>query len=254
MPTDPDGLTQPWLVSLQQQRVIAVIRVSELELGLQLAQVAADAGLRLIEITWNSDRPTHLIPRLRDRLPNCWIGAGTLLSRADLQAAIAVGAQFCFTPHTDPALIAAAVAQNVPIIPGALSPTEIVTAWQAGASSVKVFPIQAVGGASYLRRLQGPLGHIPLIPTGGVTCANARDLIEAGAIAVGLSRDLFPTDWVQAGNWEAIVTHIQQFHQHLRHSVRFNEVRLNRDGKPGNDGTEEGTHNHLKGGMAQEFN
>ncbi|WP_448562912.1 bifunctional 4-hydroxy-2-oxoglutarate aldolase/2-dehydro-3-deoxy-phosphogluconate aldolase [Trichothermofontia sp.] len=210
MPTSLD-----WLAHLRQQRLIAVIRVSDLALGLQLAQAAADAGLRLIEITWNSDRATALIPRLRESLPNCWIGTGTLLSVADLQQAIAVGAQFCFAPHTDPALIAAATAQAVPLIPGALSPTEIVTAWQAGASSVKVFPIQAVGGACYLRSLQGPLGHIPLIPTGGVTCANAKAMLEAGAIAVGLSRDLFPHDWVQAGNWEAIVTHIRQFHQSL---------------------------------------
>ncbi len=215
MPTRPAPLASPWLVGLQQQKVIAVIRVSNLDLGLQLAQVAAAAGLRFIEITWNSDRPTVMIPQLRDRLPDCWIGAGTLLSLADLQAAIAVGAQFCFTPHTHPELIEAAVAQSVPIIPGALSPTEIVTAWQAGASSVKVFPIQAVGGASYLRSLQGPLGQIPLIPTGGVTCANAQELLAAGAIAVGLSRDLFPPGWVQAGDWDAIVAHIQQFHQTL---------------------------------------
>ncbi|WP_448571758.1 bifunctional 4-hydroxy-2-oxoglutarate aldolase/2-dehydro-3-deoxy-phosphogluconate aldolase [Trichothermofontia sp.] len=215
MPTPPAWLAQPWLVQLQQQRVIAVIRVSDLDLGLQLAQAAAAAGLRLIEITWNSDRPTSLIPRLRETLPDCWIGAGTLLSVADLQHAIAVGAQFCFTPHTDPTLIAAATAQKVPIIPGALSPTEIVTAWQAGASSVKVFPIQAVGGANYLRSLQGPLGDIPLIPTGGVTCANAQELLAAGAIAVGLSRDLFPMAWVQARHWDAIVAHIQQFHQNL---------------------------------------
>ncbi|UZQ54171.1 bifunctional 4-hydroxy-2-oxoglutarate aldolase/2-dehydro-3-deoxy-phosphogluconate aldolase [Trichothermofontia sichuanensis B231] len=215
MPIPSNSLAQRWLVPLQQQRVIAVIRVSNLDLGLRLAEVAAEAGLQFIEITWNSDRPQVLIAQLRDRLPNCWIGAGTLLSLADLNQAIAAGAQFCFTPHTHPVLIEAAVTQAVPIIPGALSPTEIITAWQAGASSVKVFPINAVGGASYLRSLQGPLGHIPLIPTGGVTCANARELLETGAIAVGLSRALFPTDWVEAGQWAAIVAHIQQFHQNL---------------------------------------
>lgn len=216
MPTRSPQTVSPWLVELRQQKVIAVIRVSDLTLGLHLAQVAAEAGLRLIEITWNSDRPMALISQLRDRLPHCWVGAGTLLSLADLNEAIAAGAQFCFTPHTNPALIEAAVAQAVPIIPGALSPTEIITAWQAGASSVKVFPIQAVGGASYLRSLQGPLGQIPLIPTGGVTCANACELLEAGAIAVGLSRELFPADWVQAGKWAAIVAHIQQFHQNIQ--------------------------------------
>jgi 2-dehydro-3-deoxyphosphogluconate aldolase/(4S)-4-hydroxy-2-oxoglutarate aldolase len=101
-------------------------------------------------------------------------------------------------------LIQLAVAQNIPIIPGALSPTEIVSAWQAGASSVKVFPVQALGGAGYIQSLQAPLGNIPLIPTGGVTLANAQSFLAAGAVAVGLSGQLFPRQAVADGNWDAI--------------------------------------------------
>ena len=101
-------------------------------------------------------------------------------------------------------MIQTAVAHSIPIIPGALTPTEIVTAWQAGASCVKVFPVQAVGGASYIKSLQEPLGQIPLIPTGGVTLENAKEFIAAGAIAVGLSGQLFPPQLVELGDWEAI--------------------------------------------------
>ena len=169
-----------------------------------MAKAVAAGGMQLIEITWNSDRAPDLISQLRSELPTCRIGTGTLLNLQQLREAIACGAQFLFTPHVDPVLIQAAVDRDIPVIPGALSPTEIVTAWQAGASCVKVFPIQAVGGASYIKSLQGPLGEIPLIPTGGVTLENAPEFIQAGAIAVGLAGDLFPKQLLAAGNWEAI--------------------------------------------------
>jgi 2-dehydro-3-deoxyphosphogluconate aldolase/(4S)-4-hydroxy-2-oxoglutarate aldolase len=169
-----------------------------------MAQAMALGGISLIEITWNSERAPELISQLRIELPHCIIGTGTLLNLEQLHQAIEAGAQFLFTPHVNLTLIAAAVKAGVPIVPGALTPTEIVTAWEAGASCVKVFPIQAVGGASYIKALQGPLGHIPLIPTGGVTLENAQEFITAGAIAVGLSGDLFPKSLVAAEDWKAI--------------------------------------------------
>lgn len=195
---------QRWLTLLQHTKTIAVIRAAKMQQACQMAKAVAAGGIQLIEITWNSDRPAQTIEQLRTELPNCIIGTGTLLTVDQMQAAIAAGAQFLFTPHVDSAIIRAAVEQGIPIIPGGLSPTEIVTAWLWGASCVKVFPIQAVGGASYIKSLQGPLGQIPLIPTGGVTLENAKEFIAAGAIAVGLSGQLFPPDLVKSGNWEAI--------------------------------------------------
>ncbi len=195
---------QAWYALLQQFRAIAVIRAPQFEVGYQMAKAAAVGGLRLIEVTWNSDRAPALIHKLRLQLPHCTIGAGTILSETQLQDAIAAGAEFLFTPHVSPSLIERAIAQNVPIIPGALSPTEIVSAWQAGASSVKVFPVQSLGGATYIESLQAPLGGIPLIPTGGVTLENAASFLAAGAIAVGLSDNLFPKQAVAEGNWAAI--------------------------------------------------
>ncbi|NES95007.1 MAG: bifunctional 4-hydroxy-2-oxoglutarate aldolase/2-dehydro-3-deoxy-phosphogluconate aldolase [Desertifilum sp. SIO1I2] len=197
-------MSEAWFNGLQQQKAIAVIRSPHQELGLDMAKAVAAGGMQLIEITWNSTQPAQLVTKLRSQLPHCWIGAGTLLTQADLQAAVEAGAQFLFTPHTDPVLIQAAVSAGIPIVPGALTPTEIVTAWQAGASCVKVFPIQAVGGIQYLRALRGPLGQIPLIPTGGVTLGNAPELIAAGATAVGLSSDLFPPTLVKQQDWSAI--------------------------------------------------
>ncbi|QOV21593.1 bifunctional 4-hydroxy-2-oxoglutarate aldolase/2-dehydro-3-deoxy-phosphogluconate aldolase [Anabaenopsis elenkinii] len=206
---------QVWLSHLQKHRAIAVIRASNMHIAVKMAMAVASGGMQLIEITWNSHRPGELISQLRAELPNCIIGTGTLFNVQQLQEAIACGAQFLFTPHVDVAMIQAALAKNVPIIPGALTPTEIVTAWTQGASCVKVFPVQAVGGVNYIKSLQGPLGHIPLIPTGGVTPDNAEDFIQAGAIAVGLSGQLFPEPLVKSGNWQAIASHSHQLMDRL---------------------------------------
>ncbi|MGI2905487.1 bifunctional 4-hydroxy-2-oxoglutarate aldolase/2-dehydro-3-deoxy-phosphogluconate aldolase [Tolypothrix sp. VBCCA 56010] len=195
---------QIWLSQLQKHRAIAVIRALEFELGRKMALAIASGGMRLIEITWNSDRAAELIAQLRLELPECIIGTGTLLNLNHMEEAIASGAQFLFTPHVDSTLIQTAIAKHVPIIPGALTPTEIVSAYTQGASCVKVFPVQAVGGANYIKSLQGPLGQIPLIPTGGVTLDNAPEFLAAGAVAVGLSSELFPPKLVNSGDWEAI--------------------------------------------------
>ncbi|MCL6433900.1 MAG: bifunctional 4-hydroxy-2-oxoglutarate aldolase/2-dehydro-3-deoxy-phosphogluconate aldolase [Leptolyngbyaceae cyanobacterium HOT.MB2.61] len=198
-----------WLTVASQFRGIAVIRCDQWKLGWHMAKAVADGGMRLIEVTWNSDCPAELIHQLRTDLPDCWIGAGTLLTLEQMRAAIAAGAQFLFTPHVEPGLIRLAVEREIAVVPGALSPTEIVQAWQAGASSVKVFPVHSLGGVEYIRSLQGPLGQIPLIPTGGVTVKNAPEFLKAGAIAVGLSGSLFPQTVLHEQNWHEITRRAQ---------------------------------------------
>jgi 2-dehydro-3-deoxyphosphogluconate aldolase / (4S)-4-hydroxy-2-oxoglutarate aldolase len=193
-----------WLRLVQQQRAIAIIRASRFDIGLEMAKSVAAAGMKLIEITWNSDRAAELIHQLRQALPDCTVGTGTILTVSEMKRAIAAGSQFVFTPHTNFDLIAIALNRKVPIIPGALTPTEIMTAWNAGASSVKVFPIQCVGGVQYLENLRAAIGHIPMIPTGGITVDNAKDFMAAGAIAVGLSGSLFPKDAIKIQDWSKI--------------------------------------------------
>ena len=185
-------------------RFIGVIRCLDFDLGISMAKSLSDGGMRLIEITWNSDRPADLVSKLKLLLPKCIIGVGTVTRVEELREAIACGAEFVFSPYVNISLIEAACNAQIPIIPGALTPTEILNGWQAGATCVKVFPVQSMGGPNYIKSLQGPLGHIPLIPTGGVTLDSARDYLEAGAIAVGLSGDLFPKELVEKGDWEGI--------------------------------------------------
>lgn len=206
-----------WLQLLRQNKVIAVIRSPRLEVGLALAEAVAAGGIKLIEITWNSHQPAELISKLSFILPNCTIGTGTILTPSAFLLAVEAGAKFAFSPSTNLALLAMAQTTGIPFIPGALTPTEIVTAWQQGASSIKVFPIKMMGGADYLKTLQSPLGHIPLIPTGGVTIDNAKQMLDAGAIAVGISSNLFPSKLVKNRNWQAIQARVEELLEKISH-------------------------------------
>lgn len=198
-----------WLNLLQQHRIIAVVRADNAVIAREIALAAAAGGIKLIEIAWNTDRAESLIPKLQQELPDCKIGAGTVLDIDSAERAIACGCSFLFTPHTNLDLISKGLENNVPVIAGALTPTEILTAWQAGASAVKVFPIKVVGGVDYLKCLQPILCDIPLIPTGGVTIQNAAQFLAAGAIAVGISSDLFSAEVIAEDDWTTIIARSQ---------------------------------------------
>ena len=208
-----------WLQLLKQNRAIAVIRCPEMSLAYKMAHAVAAGGINLIEITWNSDRPALLISKLQEELPHCNIGVGTILNLHSLQEAVDAGAQFAFSPHFDPQLLDAAIQRHqIPFVPGAFSPTEIDNAWASGATAVKVFPIKSLGGAEYIKCLQAPLDRIPVIPTGGITVENAPLMIRAGAIAVGISSDLFPADAIAKRDWQSITIRTRKLRSSL-HSL-----------------------------------
>lgn len=202
--TELEEIRSQWLALLVRYRAIAIIRAPTVAVGVAMAEAAVAGGFRLIEVAWNNAEAVAIMEAIRQALPHCIVGVGTVLTTADLQRAIAAQAQFCFTPHTDPHCISLACAHRLPIISGAMTPTEILSAWRAGSASVKVFPISVLGNGAYIRSVLGPLGPIPLVPTGGVTRETAADLIGAGAVAVGLSTALFPAAEVVAGDWAAI--------------------------------------------------
>jgi 2-dehydro-3-deoxyphosphogluconate aldolase/(4S)-4-hydroxy-2-oxoglutarate aldolase len=206
----------PWLSLLQQHRIIAVIRADNVGTAREMALAAAAGGIKLIEIAWNTDRAESLIPKLQQELPDCKIGTGTILDMDSAERAIACGCSFLFMPHTNPELIAKSVENNIPVIAGALTPTEIITAWQAGAAAVKVFPIKVMGGVDYLRCLQPVLRDIPLIPTGGITIQNADQFLAAGAIAVGISSHLFSPEAIIENDWTTIIARSQALVQKVQ--------------------------------------
>ncbi|MCS7031675.1 MAG: bifunctional 4-hydroxy-2-oxoglutarate aldolase/2-dehydro-3-deoxy-phosphogluconate aldolase [Gloeomargarita sp. SKYG116] len=200
-----------WLSGLQHHRVIGVVRAGEPELAYHMGACLAQAGLRFIEVTWDCPEVQTVIPRLQIAYPDCWVGTGTIRREAELEEALSLGVDFIFTPHTQREWLSRSHMAGIPLVPGALTPTEILQAYHWGAPAVKVFPIASVGGADYLRHLREPLGAIPLIPTGGVTRANAHVFFQAGAIAVGIGRDLFPQPWYSQRDWAGLVQELQQW-------------------------------------------
>jgi 2-dehydro-3-deoxyphosphogluconate aldolase/(4S)-4-hydroxy-2-oxoglutarate aldolase len=168
---------------IRADRVFAVLRrVSE---PVRVAEELAAGGIRIVEITLDSDGALEAIELLRGR-DGLTVLAGTVRTAGDVDRAAAAGAEACVGPAFVPAVVARCLALGVPAVPGALTPTEVEAAWQAGAALVKLFPASAFG-PDYVRALRGPLADVPLIVTGGVTAASARAYLDAGAVAVGVS-------------------------------------------------------------------
>lgn len=172
------------------------------------ADLLLEVGIGIVEVTMNSTDASGTIRRLADRYEGRLIvGAGTVLDADLATAAVDAGAEFLVTPHVDESVAAAAHRLKVPFVPGALTPTEILRAWRAGAALVKLFPAVTVG-PQYLRQLRGPLPDIPLLPTGGVSVENTAEFIAAGAVAVGVGGALLGR---QAGDLSWLRTEVMKF-------------------------------------------
>jgi 2-dehydro-3-deoxyphosphogluconate aldolase/(4S)-4-hydroxy-2-oxoglutarate aldolase len=180
--------------------VFAILRRKDPELTIAIARAITQAGISALEITIDSPRVLDVIRALRVELPGTSVGVGTVLEPADVQMAVAAGAQFVVSPNVDNDVIAASVAVGVPSLPGAATASEAMRAWRAGASLVKLFPA-CTGGPVGLRALREPLPMIPLVAVGGVDGSNARAYLDAGATAVGIGSWITGTDSPEeAGN------------------------------------------------------
>jgi 2-dehydro-3-deoxyphosphogluconate aldolase/(4S)-4-hydroxy-2-oxoglutarate aldolase len=170
---------------LKEAAVVAVIRAKSADAAVEMSHALVRGGVTGVEVTFSTPNAADAIARVRKELPNALVGAGTVLELAELAAACDAGASFLVSPHFDPALLEKARERNVPYLPGALTPTEIVRAWKAGASCVKLFPGSAVG-PGYVKAIRGPLPDVPLMPTGGVDEKNLLEWLKAGVVAVGM--------------------------------------------------------------------
>ncbi len=171
----------------------------------------AGSGLNTIEVTMNSagavESIEHIAKNYSGRLN---VGAGTVLTKEELDVALRAGAQFVVTPVVSLPIIDRCRQLKVPIFAGAYTPTEILTAWNAGADMVKVFPM--VGEAlEYIKAVRGPLPHIKLLPTGGVNLDNCTLFFKAGASGIGAGSQLFDKDMIAKKNWSALSEHFSQF-------------------------------------------
>lgn len=208
-----------FLETLRQTRLLGILRgVEATELPL-VAEACIRSGLAFIEITMNTKEALSKISFLNEISEGSFqVGAGTVLSLAQFHAAVDAGAKFIVSPVLVPEVAKAALDNEIPYIPGALTPTEVWAASQAGSSIIKLFPIQ-LHGTSYLRELRGPFDDLPLLACGGIRQDNLREYLEAGADAVALGASTFRRDWLASGNvaalmdaLSAMVNIVQAFH------------------------------------------
>ncbi|HWH99682.1 MAG TPA: bifunctional 4-hydroxy-2-oxoglutarate aldolase/2-dehydro-3-deoxy-phosphogluconate aldolase [Propionibacteriaceae bacterium] len=172
---------------LPPRAVVAVFRAPTADHFVPASEVLWDAGIRCFEYTLTTDGALDALVELRKVLPEAIVGVGTVRTVDHLRAAGEAGAEFTVSQIFLPELVAAAREQQIAFIPGALTPTEVVTAWNAGVPAVKVSPIGPLGGVTYLKELRGPLPDVAMMPTGGVTLEAAGYYLDAGAVAVGVS-------------------------------------------------------------------
>jgi 2-dehydro-3-deoxyphosphogluconate aldolase/(4S)-4-hydroxy-2-oxoglutarate aldolase len=184
--------------------IVAIIRSTSSGQLVGVAQALLDGGIKVIEVTLTVPRALEILSDVRKALgKRVLLGAGTVLDCESARAALFAGAEFIVAPVVNVDVIRLCHRYDKLVMPGAFTPTEILSAWDAGADIVKVFPAD-VGGPNYLRALRGPLPQVRLMPTGGVNLATLADFVNAGAAAVGLGSSLVESDAVQAGNVERI--------------------------------------------------
>ncbi len=185
--------------------LVPVVRASSADEAMQVIDAIKAGGVDVLEITMTVPGAVKVIEKVADKFgSDVLIGAGTVLDPETARACLLAGAQFVVSPALNLDTISLCQRYSAPVMPGVLTPTEVITAWSSGADMVKVFPCGAVGGASYVKNLKGPFPQIKLIPTGGVSIKTAADFIAAGASALGVGTDLVNTKAIKEGNPEVV--------------------------------------------------
>jgi 2-dehydro-3-deoxyphosphogluconate aldolase/(4S)-4-hydroxy-2-oxoglutarate aldolase len=192
--------------------IIPVVRAESTDMARRAVAAILKGGISVLEITMTVPGAVGVIKELSAEIdPEVIIGAGTVLDPQTAQACIDAGAQFIVSPSLNLETIAFCGQHGIAVMPGALTPTEVVTAWTAGADFVKVFPAGAVGGASYIKALKAPLPHIKIVPTGGVSLETAAAFIKAGAEALGIGGDLVDVKALRQGRDDVVTERARLF-------------------------------------------
>lgn len=218
MPDDPHA--ERFVGRIRAGGVIAILRLEAAEDLVPVAEAIQAGGVTAIEFTLTTPGAVRALRPARMRLSReVLLGVGTVLCAEAAQEAIEAGAEFVVAPNLNPSVVAACRAAGIPVIPGAFTPTEIVEAWDAGASLVKVFPVGSVG-PRYIRDLRGPFPHIPLVPTGGVSLDNLEAFMQAGAVAVGVGGEMVPKDLLARRAFPEITARARAFADAVRRARR----------------------------------
>jgi 2-dehydro-3-deoxyphosphogluconate aldolase/(4S)-4-hydroxy-2-oxoglutarate aldolase len=203
---------QEILRQIHKVGLVPVLRAPSAESAIRAAAAIEAGGVPVVEVTMTVPGAIEVIQAVvRSSQGRVLVGAGTVLDPETARASMLAGAQFIVSPSLNVRTIEICRRYAVPVIPGALTPTEVVVAWEAGADVVKVFPCGSVGGAKYLASLKGPLPQIDLIPTGGVSLSNAAEFLHAGAFALGVGADLVDSTALANGRFEVVTENARKY-------------------------------------------
>lgn len=192
--------------------IVPVVRAPSAQQAMQAAEAVCAGGVPIVEVTMTVPGAIEVIAQLSKSMGrDILIGAGTVLDAETAQRCIDAGAEFLVSPGFDLGTVQLAKKLGKLIMAGALTPTEVITAWKAGSDFVKVFPCGAVGGAKYIKALKAPLPHVPMVPTGGVDLNTAAEFIQAGSDALGIGGELVSAAALKSGNTSAITEAARQY-------------------------------------------
>ena len=196
--------------SVKEKIIIAIIRGMEPEHAVPLGKALYEGGNQMMEVTFNQACVDHFsstlkaIEKLKEELgDHALVGAGTVLTKEQVDLAEGAGSSYIITPSTDPEIIRYARQNEMVVIPGAMTPSEAVIAWNAGADFVKLFPAGNLG-ASYVKAIRAPLSHIPFLAVGGINEKNIPEFLKAGVVGFGVGGNLVNTEWVRNGELEKV--------------------------------------------------
>ena len=194
--------------------IVGIVRGLPLETVLGIAKAYITAGLSTIEITMNTVGAADIIATIQSNFPNLNVGAGTVCTIEDYNTAVTAGSQFIVTPIINEEVIKKAVADKIPIFPGAFTPTEVYKAWSLGASAVKIFPATQLG-PTYIKDVLAPLNKIKLLPTGGVTKENIKSFFAAGATGVGMGSSLLDKELINNKDFNGLANHFKSIKEEI---------------------------------------
>ncbi len=202
---------------IREVGVVPIVRTPSPEDAFRAAEAIISGGIGIAEITLTVPNAIRVMERVAERFGDkVLLGAGTILDPESCRAALLAGAQFIVTPALDLRVIEVARRYSKPCIPGALTPTEVVTAWQAGADLVKIFPCGPLGGPKYIRALKGPFPQIDFVPTGGVNLETTPEFIKAGAAAVAVGGELVDLKALHEGRLDVITANARKYVEAVR--------------------------------------
>jgi 2-dehydro-3-deoxyphosphogluconate aldolase/(4S)-4-hydroxy-2-oxoglutarate aldolase len=199
------------LKKILDEKIIAIVRLDSAEHFVEVADALKAGGITVVEFTLTTSGALDKLKEVAAHFGNeMLIGAGTVLDPETARAAILAGAEFIVTPTFNPATIEMCKRYGKPIVAGALTPTEMLNAWQAGADLIKVFPVGNLGGVDYIKAVLAPLPQLRLVPTGGVNAENAASYLKVGAVAIAVGGNLVDKNLVKRGEWNSITAEAQR--------------------------------------------